>query len=396
VVVKNNVLLAAEAYLLTIGGLIEERESLGEETIELCNLFDFVEMLIGCCQSSYGLTDLEMQPILEKLSALAPSLEDGQVFDLTRLQQYLTPAVSLGLHNALGGMDGGEADFRGHLTRAMQNWILESIALGDDGPGGAVVVFPDEVVWDGRIEDPITFPSGTTSGQAWQLMANAYRKPKVVLSYVSALDAVAELGNLATVPVRVVLTKTKLNIQSAVFKGGTSNSILVITGGTQTIIVDATTSGVSTNYYVDITDAQSSVRSGNLARTFQARAYFGFSALTMLNAGQVTALAQSRLGGSVSDKGSYQIRGTQPGYMWICYPDAWGDLAELVGIKNASNNSIIPMADASDDAGFNLTANGFSYKLLSVGNAFSVSVPLRLMRSKNLLVNPIDVILTPE
>jgi hypothetical protein len=125
-----------------------------------------------------------------------------------------------------------------------------------------------------------------------------------------------------------------------------------------------------------------STASANFSATFAVlwewRVYSGGSTNVTLTANQIKALsASSNLQASYG--GTYPITNGSNGYYYLSYPDSMGS---VVNFTDASTGFPISMATASDNAAYSNTANGWSYALVSVTNANSITTNYRVYRTQ--------------
>ncbi len=133
----------------------------------------------------------------------------------------------------------------------------------------------------------------------------------------------------------------------------------------------------------------SNTHAGLFSRTFEVdwlyRMYAGTSALPVLNGTQIQALVYNPVQPGVA--GTWALA---PGsYKYWASADALGDISNFIDVANGFN---VAMADVGNDPAYSHVAgSGFSYALVTLTNAFSISILYRLWRSQNLLGGSITV-----
>ncbi len=122
--------------------------------------------------------------------------------------------------------------------------------------------------------------------------------------------------------------------------------------------------------------------SGTFSDTFTAlwewRVYSGSSANVTLTANQIKALADSSAL-QAAFPGTYSIAGVTALYRYFCYPDSMGSVANFVDLDTGFP---ISMATVADNAAYSNTANGWSYAIVSVTNAQSITTNYRVYRTQ--------------
>ena len=160
--------------------------------------------------------------------------------------------------------------------------------------------------------------------------------------------------------------------------GGTTLASGLANTGSDAISLSAITnaSPATQTWTISATNTQHGDFSRTYSVAWQWRVYGGTSANPELTANQIKALADS----SALQAG---FAGTYPlsagGYKYFCYPDSMGSVANFV---DSNTGFPVSMATASDDAAYSHTANGWSYALVSVTNAQSVTTNYRVHRSQ--------------
>jgi hypothetical protein len=107
--------------------------------------------------------------------------------------------------------------------------------------------------------------------------------------------------------------------------------------------------------------------------------YYGVSANTILNQTQIKALTGVLKANQIGDY-TFAILN----YKYICYPDTtpFSSPTTATGFKDTATNLVVSMADATDDAFYSNVENGWSYGIVSVTNAQSITQDYRVYRTK--------------
>jgi hypothetical protein len=114
---------------------------------------------------------------------------------------------------------------------------------------------------------------------------------------------------------------------------------------------------------------------------WQFRCYIGTSNAATLNEAGIEALVTNSI--RANKNATYAL--AAGGYKYFCWPDSYGSPTASTGIKDTATGFPIFMADATDDAFFANTQNGWSYGIVSVTNALGVTTNYRVYRSKSVL-----------
>lgn len=115
------------------------------------------------------------------------------------------------------------------------------------------------------------------------------------------------------------------------------------------------------------------------------RAFFGTAAAVTLNEAAIEALANNPLASGFA--GTYAFIAGD--YKYFAWPDSFGGPSSF---KDQATQLAVAMADATDDAAYSNTENGFSYALVSVTNGFGETTNYRVYRTKNVLGGAITII----
>ena len=117
--------------------------------------------------------------------------------------------------------------------------------------------------------------------------------------------------------------------------------------------------------------------------------YYGPSTNATLSAANILALASSTLASGYA--GTFVE--TAAGFKYLCLADAAG--GQINSVKDSSTGFNIPMATSADNAAYsNVDGGGFSYALVSVTNAHSVTTNVRVYRSTNSLGGAVTLLVT--
>ena len=108
------------------------------------------------------------------------------------------------------------------------------------------------------------------------------------------------------------------------------------------------------------------------------RVYAGSSSNLTLTANQIKALSDSSALQS-GFGGTYSITTASVFYRYFCYPDSLGSVNAFV---DANTGFLISMATSADNAAYSNTASGWSYAIVSVTNAQSVTTNYRVYRTQ--------------
>ena len=129
--------------------------------------------------------------------------------------------------------------------------------------------------------------------------------------------------------------------------------------------------------------------SANFTVNWYFRMFYGTSANTTLTENQIEALINNPLASTFA--GTFALAAGD--YKYFAWPDSFGSPTASIGFKDANTNLPIAMVTTADDATYNLTANGWSYKLVSVtnGTGSPVTTNYRLYRTLNSLGGALTV-----
>ncbi len=161
--------------------------------------------------------------------------------------------------------------------------------------------------------------------------------------------------------------------------GGTTLASGLANDGTEAITIGAITNILPATQVWTINGLNTG--GGAFSRTYTVtwlwRVYAGDSANATLTANQIKALAASAAL-QANFPGSYTITPSSS-YSYICYPDSMGS---ALYFRDGNTNFPISMATVSDNAAYSNTANGWSYALVSVTNAQSITTNYRVYRTQ--------------
>lgn len=118
--------------------------------------------------------------------------------------------------------------------------------------------------------------------------------------------------------------------------------------------------------------------------------YAGTSASVTLNESGIEALAKATLTNTFADTDNLAAGN----YKYWAWPDSLGSPAPVIGFKDAATNLNISMASVGDNAFFSNVQNGWYYGLVSVTNVNGVTTNYRVYRSKFMLGNSIQAIVS--
>jgi hypothetical protein len=176
-------------------------------------------------------------------------------------------------------------------------------------------------------------------------------------------------GSIAPNSISIVDTTASTTLAS-----GLANS------GSDTITLGAITNTAPASQVWTITGQNTSM--GTFSDTFEVdwewRVYAGSSANVTLTANQIKALSDSDSLQS-GFAGTYSITNGSVVYYYFSYPDSLGSVANFV---DGNTGFPISMATVADNAAYSNTANGWSYALVSVTNANSVTTNYRVYRTQ--------------
>lgn len=128
---------------------------------------------------------------------------------------------------------------------------------------------------------------------------------------------------------------------------------------------------------------------GALTIAWQWTLYYGANANPTLANTDILALASTVLAAGYA--GTYVESGA--GFKYLCLADAAG--GQINSVKDQSTGFNVPMATSSDNAAYsNVDGGGFSYALVSVTNAQSVTTNVRVYRSTNSLGGAVTLLVT--
>jgi hypothetical protein len=129
------------------------------------------------------------------------------------------------------------------------------------------------------------------------------------------------------------------------------------------------------------TIAATNTQLASFSRTYsvpwQWRVYAGTNSNGTLTANQIKALSDSSAL-QAGFAGTYSYA-SATGYKYFCYPDSMGSVSSFVDANTAFP---VSMATSSDDAAYSNTASGWSYAIVSVTNANSVTTNYRVYRTQ--------------
>jgi hypothetical protein len=117
------------------------------------------------------------------------------------------------------------------------------------------------------------------------------------------------------------------------------------------------------------------------------RLYSGTSTSVTLTEAAIEALAFNTLTNTASR--TYSL--AAGGYKYFCWADSLGSPTAVTGFRDTSTNLAVSMADSTDNAAYSNTQNGWSYALVSVTNANSITTNYRVYRTKNILGSTINI-----
>ncbi len=150
--------------------------------------------------------------------------------------------------------------------------------------------------------------------------------------------------------------------------------------GSDTITLGAITNNVPASQVWTISGQSTSMStfSDVFEVDWEWRVYAGSSVNVTLTANQIKALADSSAL-QAGFAGTYSISTASVFYRYFCYPDSLGDVANFV---DGNTGFPISMATSADNAAYSNTANGWSYALVSVTNANSITTNYRVYRTQ--------------
>jgi hypothetical protein len=129
------------------------------------------------------------------------------------------------------------------------------------------------------------------------------------------------------------------------------------------------------------------MQGGSLSRNFTVswywRIYYGAAAAATLNEAAIEALT-----GQLAASGFGTFAMPSSNYKYLCYP---ATLAAASSFTDTLTSLPVDMADATDDAAYSNTANGFSYALVSVTNTLGITTNYRVYRTKYQLGSSINI-----
>jgi hypothetical protein len=127
----------------------------------------------------------------------------------------------------------------------------------------------------------------------------------------------------------------------------------------------------------------------NFTVNWRMRVFTGTSANTTLNEAQIEALTGALV---TSPAGTYAM--SAGNYKYICYPDYFSAPLAGTGFKDAATNLAVDMATDADNAFFQYEENGWYYGLVSVTNAYGLSLSYRVYRTKATLGGSISIVVS--
>lgn len=206
-----------------------------------------------------------------------------------------------------------------------------------------------------------------------------YQAPEIVLS--ASPSQFREKGNTVTaVDLSALTTKHTNDITLVEFY---RDNVLIDTvpvpnpaGGTETY-TDTTDVTVNTDFKAKVSDGVQTITSNIVSYKFVNKVYIGKSASQTLDEAGIEGLSLALLQAGFA--GTYTM--AAGGYDWFCFDDALGSPAAFTGFKDGTTGLSIDMADDTVDTFFDHEENGWWYALVSVTNAFGVTVNYRLYRS---------------
>ncbi len=151
--------------------------------------------------------------------------------------------------------------------------------------------------------------------------------------------------------------------------------------GSDTITLGAITNilPASQVWTINGQDTSANTFSDTFTVLWEWRVYAGSSSNVTLTANQIKALSDSD-GLQAGFAGTYSITNGSVVYYYFCYPDSMGSVSSFV---DANTGFPISMATSADNAAYSNTANGWSYALVSVTNANSITTNYRVYRTQN-------------
>lgn len=269
-------------------------------------------------------------------------------------------------------------------------------ALG--GGGGTYTNANPSTITVGGLSAGTTFAAQTLT-QLFDAMLYPYQSPAFTAYSISGVSSLMEVGssfgpgpltfnwstsNSGNVAVNsITLSDTTL---STTIASGLANS-----GSSSQTLGAAVTRTSAGNHVFGIsgTNTHAAGFSGSLTLSWQWLMYYGPSTNVTLTAAQILALASSAL--ATSYVGTFVE--TAAGFKYICLADAAG--SQINSVKDQSTGFNVPMATSTDNAAYsNTDGGGFSYALVSVANAHSVTTNVRVYRSKNNLGGAVTLLVT--
>lgn len=136
-------------------------------------------------------------------------------------------------------------------------------------------------------------------------------------------------------------------------------------------------SAATQTWTINAKNTQAAAFSDTYSVAWEWRVYAGTSSNVTLTANQIKALTDAD-GLQSGFAGTYAYANTN-GYKYFCYPDALGSANNFI---DAGTGLPVSMATSADNAAYDNTANGWSYALVSVTNANSVTTNYRVYRSQ--------------
>lgn len=142
----------------------------------------------------------------------------------------------------------------------------------------------------------------------------------------------------------------------------------------------------SYNWTISGTDTNANNFSRNFTVNWYWKIYFGTSANTTLTESQIEALT-----GQLAASGLATYSYAANDYKYLCYP---ASLPAASLFTDTLTGFDVTMADATDNAAYSNTANGYSYALVSVTNAQGQTTNYRVYRTKFTLSGSINIRVT--
>jgi len=279
---------------------------------------------------------------------------------------------------AMGGADNVESN--------NANWLAYS-----PGGGGTYTNANPTTIAVGGYPIGSTFSTAQTMQQMWDGLLYPYIPPTFASFSISAFTTSYEVG--ATISGSQNFTWSFTNAGNV---AASSMAILDVTASTTlasglsitppAAVVIATFTPTSPTTYSWQGKAVNTQTTNFFSAFFTAswfwRAYYGTSALASLTATDIQSLVNNPL--SSTEVGTYSFAAGD--YKYFCWPDSFGSPSAGPAPNGfVSGGFGVSMADASDDAFYALTQNGWSYGLVSVTNINGVATNYRVYRTKNTL-----------